>query len=56
MGLKLKKLTEFINPAPSAYDPKEGLTKPRSQYPINSYSVRTDFSKSVTGRVGPGVY
>jgi len=49
MGLKLKKLTEFVNPAPSAYEPKQVLTKPRSQHPINYYSHRTDFSKSVTG-------
>lgn len=57
MGLKLKKLSEFINPAPSAYNPKEDLTKPTPQRPINLYSDRTDFSKSITGfKVGPGVY
>lgn len=56
MSLKLKKLTEFVNPAPSAYDPKEILTKPTSQRPINYHSDRVDFSKSITGRVGPGVY
>lgn len=57
MALKLKKLTEFANPAPCAYDPKEDLTKPTSQRPINYYSSRTDFSKSITGvRVGPGIY
>lgn len=55
--MKLKKLTEFANPAPCAYDPKEDLTKPMYQRPINYYSSRTDFSKSITGvRVGPGVY
>lgn len=57
MALKLKKLTEFANPAPCAYDPKEDLTKPTSQRPINYYSDRTDFSKSITGvGIGPGVY
>jgi hypothetical protein len=57
MALKLKKLTEFVNPAPCAYEPKQDLTRPASQRPINYYSDRADFSKSVTGkRVGPGVY
>lgn len=56
MALKLKKLTEFVNPAPSAYNPKEDLTRPASQRPINLYSDRTDFSKSITGRLGPGIY
>lgn len=56
MALKLKKLTEFVNPAPSAYNPKEDLTKPTSQRPINLYSDRTDFSKSITGKIGVGVY
>jgi len=53
----LKKLTEFVNPAPSAYEPKEELTKNSPQRPINLNSDRTDFSKSITGtKVGPGVY
>lgn len=57
MGLKLKKLTQFTNPAPSAYDPKDEITRPASQQPINYYSARTDFSKSITGKkIGPGVY
>lgn len=56
MALKLKKLTEFVNPAPSAYSPKENLTRPTSQRPINLNSDRADFSKSITGKVGPGIY
>jgi len=57
MALKLKKLAEFSNPSPSAYDPKEDLTRPLSQRPINYHSDRIDFSKSITGtKVGPGVY
>lgn len=57
MAKKLQKLTEFENPAPSAYDPKDSLTKPQPQRPINFDSDRTDFSKSITGKnVGPGVY
>lgn len=57
MGLKLKKLTQFVNPAPSHYSPSEILTKPQSQRPIHLDSDRTDFSKSITGRnVGPGNY
>lgn len=33
------------------------MTRPTSQRPINYYSDRTDFSKSITGtKVGPGVY
>jgi len=57
MSLKLKKLTEFVNPSPSEYDPKDILTKPLNQRPINYRSKRSDFSKSITGRqVGPGGY
>lgn len=57
MAIKLKKLTEFVNPAPTAYEPKDNLTKPTQQRPINYYSDRIDFSKSVTGgKVGPGKY
>jgi hypothetical protein len=57
MGHKLKKVTEDVNPPPSAYSPSHELTKPQSQRPINFESDRTDFSKSVTGKhVGPGIY
>ena len=57
MAIKLKKMTDFVNPSPSAYQPKEDLTKPLPQRAINYRSDRTDFSKSITGRsVGPGVY
>ena len=57
MGLKLKKLTEFVGPAPDNYTPRDSLTKPQAQRPINYDANRTDFSKSITGkRVGPGVY
>ena len=57
MGLKLKKLTQFVGPAPDNYTPSHELTKPQYQRPINYDADRTDFSKSITGkRVGPGVY
>lgn len=57
MAIKLKKLTEFVNPAPTAYEPNDILTKPAPQRPINYYSDRIDFSKSITGgKVGPGKY
>ena len=55
--MKLKKLTEDVYPAPSAYQPSEHLTRSTPQRTVNYYSNRTDFSKSITGkRVGPGVY
>lgn len=56
MALKLKKLPEYINPAPSAYNPKDDLTKPTYKRPINCYSDRTDFSKSITANLGVGAY
>ena len=57
MGLKLKKMTEFVGPAPDNYTPSDSLTKPQPQRSINYDANRTDFSKSITGkRVGPGVY
>lgn len=57
MAIKLKKMTEFVNPAPTSYEPKDILTKPVSQRPINYNSDRIDFSKSITGgKVGPGKY
>jgi hypothetical protein len=57
MASKLKEMSRFESPSPSAYDPKSTLTKPQPQRPINYDSQRTDFSRSITGKnVGPGVY
>ena len=56
MGKKIKDLTQFITPGADNYQPKENLTKPSAQRTINYYTNRTDFSKSITGPIGPGVY
>lgn len=56
MGRKLKDLPEFITPAGSDYTPIEYLTKPAPQRVINYDTNRVDFSKSITGVVGPGDY
>lgn len=56
MGHKLKKFTEFVTPAGSNYNPVDHLTKPLAQRVINYHTSRVDFSKSITGNVGPGDY
>lgn len=56
MGHKLKKLTQDITPAGSNYNPVIYLTKPAAQRVINYATNRSDFSKSITGNVGPGDY
>ena len=56
MGRKLKELTEFITPAGSDYNPVDLLTKPTAQRVINYHTMRVDFSRSITGKVGPGDY
>jgi hypothetical protein len=56
MGRKLKDLTEFVTPAGSNYDPVDLLTKPNPQRVINYHTDRVDFSRSITGKVGPGDY
>lgn len=48
MGLKLKKLAQFVNPSPLEYSPKEDLTRPRAPKSITFHSDRVDFSKSIT--------
>lgn len=56
MGIRHKKIKQFINPSPSNYDPKQTLIRSRSKSPINFNSERYDFSKSITGIIGPGDY
>lgn len=56
MGRKLKKIPDFVTPAGSNYEPVDLLTKPNPQRVINFDANRTDFSKSITGNVGPGDY
>ena len=56
MGRKIKDLPQFITPGADEYQPKEDLTRPNPQRVINYNTNRTDFSKSVTGNIGPGVY
>ena len=56
MGKKIKDLTQFITPGADNYNPTDDLTKATPQRVINYKTDRTDFSKSVTGQIGPGVY
>ena len=56
MGKKIKDLPQFITPGADNYEPKEDLTRPTPQRTINYQTNRTDFSKSITGAIGPGVY
>ncbi len=56
MGRKIKNLPEFITPAGNDYDPIDYLTKTTPQRVINYDTNRTNFSKSITGEVGPGDY
>lgn len=56
MGRKIKDIPDFVTPAADNYDPNEVLTKPNPQRTINYQTKRTDFSKSITGAIGPGVY
>lgn len=56
MGRKLKEQQQFITPAGNDYKPNDVLTKPNPQRVINYDTMRSDFSKSITGNVGPGDY
>jgi hypothetical protein len=56
MGRKLKNLPEYVTPAGSDYNPSDHLTKSAAQKVINYHTNRVDFSKSITGIVGPGDY
>ena len=56
MGRKIKDLPQFITPGADEYQPKEDLTRPSPQRVINYRTNRTDFSKSITGPIGPGGY
>lgn len=56
MGKKIKDLTKFVTPGADNYRPKDDLTKPNAQRTVSYYTNRTDFSKSITGKIGPGVY
>ena len=56
MGKKIKDLSKFISPGADNYEPTDSLTKPTPQRTINYRKDRTDFSKSITGNVGPGDY
>ena len=57
MAAKFKKEEPVESPSPSAYEPNSSVIKPQPQRPINYYSQRTDFTKSMTGRkIGPGAY
>lgn len=56
MGKKIKDIEKLAVPGTGQYDPKYSLAKPNSQRTISYKAYRTDFSKSMTGRVGPGEY
>lgn len=56
MGRKLKDLQKFITPGADEYYPTDDLTKPAAQRVINYETNRTNFSKSITGQIGPGDY
>ena len=56
MGRKLRKLSEFIPPGADHYAPNYAFNKHTPQRTINYQTNRCNFSKSVTGNVGPGVY
>lgn len=45
-----------MTPAANDYNPIDNLTKPNSQKAISYQTQRVDFSKSVTGSIGPGKY
>lgn len=56
MGWKLLRLVKNITPSVHDYCPNTALTERKERESLTLIANRTDFSRSMTGRIGPGAY